>query len=206
MFPLSKRLFYFIICVQVFLLLIVGMSLRQFIATSDRIGASDHLLVAIDAIGQTLLNAETGQRGYIITGDTEYLHPYNAAQITLPDQLEDIKKSKALINRHNPRLERVTQLVREKMAELQNTIDLVRSGANKEAVNEVKSGRGKELMDEIRVLLAEITTNQSNRIDEYQQHLKAFGFAMLSGLMAICGLGVLFVRRLPPEDGPHYST
>jgi CHASE3 domain sensor protein len=206
MFPLSKRLFYFIICVQVFLLLVVGASLRQFITTSDRIGASDHLLVAIDAVGQTLLNAETGQRGYIITRDTEYLNPYNMAQITLPDQLTDITKSKALVNRHHPQVDRVAQLAREKMRELQTTVQLVQDGKVAEAVEDVKHGNGKQIMDEIRVLLAEITTTQSNRIDAYQTHLKFFGFAMLSGLLAICGLGILFVRRLPPDDGPHYST
>jgi CHASE3 domain sensor protein len=205
MFPLSRRLFFTIVAIQIILLFVVGLSLRQFIAVSDRINAGNHLLVAVDSIGQTILNAETGQRGYLLTGDTEYLHPYNTAQITLPDQLAQLNSSMSLIDRHHPRVDRVTVLAKAKMVELQKTIQTARDGSLEKAIAEVKTNRGKEIMDELRVLLAEIITRQTERLDTYQKHLKLYGFAMLSGLMTICGLGALFVRRLPPEDGPEYS-
>jgi methyl-accepting chemotaxis protein len=206
MFRLSKHFFYILLTVQLCVVAGIGFSIYQFIKVGDNISVSDHLLVAIDAIGMTLLNAETGQRGYLITGNTEYLHPYNSAQITLSDQLSDLNSSMSLVDRYHPRVDRVTKLSKEKMDELRATIYTRTHKSLDDAIAEVKSGKGKEIMDEIRVLLAEITTSQSKRIDALQVSLKFYGFTILSGLIIFVLISVLYSRHLRPPGKPTTLT
>src|ERR1700724_2860428 len=69
----------------------------------------------------TLKDAETGQRGFVITGDEKYLEPYNTALARLPEELASLKAAtKVTIPAED--LARIEQLAQEKLSELQTTI------------------------------------------------------------------------------------
>ena len=78
-------------------------------------------------LAQQLLNhlgdAETGQRGYLLTGDLRYLEPYETGLRATPEALMQLGESVDSPTQHN-RVERVEKLANEKLAELKETIDL----------------------------------------------------------------------------------
>jgi CheY-like chemotaxis protein/CHASE3 domain sensor protein len=104
----------------------------------------------------TYRDAETGQRGYLLTGNERYLEPYNAAVGSLGKTLGVLRRLVSDNPEEVARLDAVEQAGRDKMAELQQTVDLRRAGQATKALAIVQSDRGKHLMDEIRVGISEM--------------------------------------------------
>jgi PAS domain S-box-containing protein len=97
-----------------------------------------------------LKDAETGQRGYLLTNRTNYLEPYQAAREHLPDVLAAGVAPLVKLKEGPVDLGRLRSLVAEKMAELAETIALHRAGHAAEALAIVEAGNGQAMMDSIR--------------------------------------------------------
>ena len=98
-------------------------------------------------------DVETGQRGFLYTGDPKYLEPYNLAVDQIQPNIAEI----ALLTADNPRQQaRISELriqTKAKLAEMAQTISMHKSGKPEEAKAIVKSGTGKVAMDKIRDLI-----------------------------------------------------
>src|SRR6478735_2676982 len=81
------------------------------------------VLVALEDVVSTTKDAETGQRGYIITGETSYLGPYNTAQTDLPKKVALAKLLTADNPRHQERFVALEQSIAVKMRELDQTVE-----------------------------------------------------------------------------------
>jgi CHASE3 domain sensor protein len=112
-------------------------------ATFEAARRLDHLL-------STLKDAETGQRGFLLTGQDSYLEPYEAARASLSDEFERAEASLAQAYGSPSRLTTLRSLVTAKMAELAETVALRRAGDAAGAVVVVQRGRGQSLMEAIR--------------------------------------------------------
>src|SRR5438477_2217834 len=109
-----------------------------------------------------LVNAETGQRGFLLTGDDAYLEPYRNAINNLDRVISELKNSTADNPNQQRRIQLLRGLVEKKIAELQKTIDL-RKKKGLAAANEiVLSGEGKQWMDQIRGVLAEMQEEEDH--------------------------------------------
>jgi len=119
------------------------------------------------AINQTfslLQDAETGQRGYVITGRQEFLEPYRMAVARLPDGFRRMDALLADQPRQTERLGRLEAVANRKLAEMDRVIAL-RARSPEAAEAAVSSGQGKALMDEIRVAVAEMRRTEQATID-----------------------------------------
>jgi PAS domain S-box-containing protein len=96
-----------------------------------------------------LIDAETGQRGYLLTGNEAFLEPYLAVRDKVSGELEALLQSTLTSDARND-LNAITPLMAAKMAELSDTIDLYQNGDITAAIAIVNSGQGKDLMDSIR--------------------------------------------------------
>jgi methyl-accepting chemotaxis protein len=99
-------------------------------------------------------DAETGQRGFVITGNPSYLEPYQSA-------LGEIQKAFGalrVLTADNPvqqqHLTAMQPLIDRKLAELKHVIDFRRTGGFDAAAKEVNNNLGKDLMDQIRAIVA----------------------------------------------------
>ncbi len=110
--------------------------------------------VELAALLSSILDAETGQRGYLLTAKPEFLEPYHRAVDSLPIQLRRVAASVAGEPGQAGRLSALQPLVRQKLALLTETIRLAESQHQPAALAIVQSGRGKRIMDEIRVGMA----------------------------------------------------
>jgi CheY-like chemotaxis protein len=114
----------------------------------------------------TLKDAETGQRGYLLTGREDYLAPFLDAKHALPAQLSSLA---ALVDQdpaQRVRLETLKALTAEKMDELGQTVELKRAGQAEDAMKIVLSDRGKNTMDRARAVTDEMMLSERQMFAE----------------------------------------
>jgi diguanylate cyclase (GGDEF)-like protein/PAS domain S-box-containing protein len=106
---------------------------------------------AIDGVLSSLKDVETGNRGFILTGDPQFLDPYEAALRELPGELGQLAELTAGDSAQQSRLRTLRQLVGTKLGYAAETVQLRRDGDLSAAATLVRSLRGKTAMDRIRV-------------------------------------------------------
>ncbi len=136
-------------------LLLVQSSMAQHAARDSALAEADAQM-ALENLRQSLVDAETGQRGYLITLDPAYLEPYDRALRALPDQLAAVKlrfmqNSDPGIDQH---LGPLDDLIRTRLGLMSSSIASARAGDVAAATDLVRSGQGKAAMDQIRRHLA----------------------------------------------------
>jgi len=102
-----------------------------------------------------LQNAETGQRGYLLTGDEQYLSPYIAGRDSIPKRLSRIHELANPYRSTTLDIQRVSPLITNKLTELAQTIEVRREQGFSAAQRLVEGGSGKKIMDDIRLLLGD---------------------------------------------------
>lgn len=130
----------------------------------------------LEDITKLLADAETGQRGFILTQKPNYLEPYHKSVANFADTFDEVSH----LIQDNPeqiaRLSQIKQLAKDKMAELTETIELTQRGKRQEAMNIILSNKGKQVMDEIRDKLAQMTQIEERLLAERQQAAKQTAF------------------------------
>ncbi|AWV05073.1 chemotaxis protein [Burkholderia sp. JP2-270] len=153
------------------------------------------VLTRISDLLVTLVDAETGQRGYLITGEIRYLEPYQAALRGIDANIRDLKESTVDNPVQQERLRKIEPLVAEKMGELKATIDLRSSKGFGIARQVVATNRGKQAMDDIRLLLSEMAEDErahlKSRTDEASASAQStiatiVGGVSVAALMVLC--------------------
>ncbi len=119
---------------------------------------------AILDILTSMQDIETGQRGYLLTNNIEYLGPYQEALSLLPQRqsrlLEVLKDQK----QYEQDLTDLGNAVANKLAETKETIDLQKAGRITEAVEVVRDNDGKRFMNEIRAILSKLQSQTDDRL------------------------------------------
>ena len=111
-------------------------------------------------------DAETGQRGYLLTGDTTYLQPYQMAAAALQDHATALKASTAGDPAQHRVVLQLDELSQQKLRELNETIALYKSGDGVGAMTLVRTNAGKDLMDRIRDLTEGLRNQQNQQLDD----------------------------------------
>ena len=108
------------------------------------------VIVQAERIMSSAKDAETGNRGYLITGDDSYLLPYRVASRELPIELDRFQAMTSDNPSQQARIVELRERVRARLALLQQGIDLRRSSGSDTVRLMVLSGTGKEEMDRMR--------------------------------------------------------
>ena len=98
-------------------------------------------------------DAETGQRGFLLTGKENYLDPFDRAVRDTPERLQSLRARMSNNPRDAAHLQSLDEKVRAKFGEMRETIALMRQGRLDEALRIVDQDVGKRLMDDIRATL-----------------------------------------------------
>jgi CHASE3 domain sensor protein len=159
-------------------------------ATSGVIGASNDVLIG-------LLNAETGQRGYLLTNKSVYLQPYDAALSTVPADQQFLASQISAVPGGGPDIVELKSLAAAKMAELAQTINLHRAGDHAGALRIVDTSEGKRVMDHAWAVIADLqrtaTVAGGSRRSGLRTQLTAF--IALAAAVAAVDLCASFVLR-----------
>src|ERR1035438_5621310 len=163
--------------------------------TSYSVAHTHVVLERIASVLSLLTDAETGQRGYVITGDESFLGPYQAAAPAIATTVNDLRKLTSDNPAQQKRIGQVEPLIAAKLFELQRTIEMRRNRDVQQAMKAIQAGEGKKLMDEISGLLGEVEREERNLLEQRAGEVRA---AVTGATFAII-IGTLLCLR--SEEG-----
>ncbi len=122
-------------------------------------------LKRITTVGSILKDAETGQRGYLLTGEERYLEPYTNALGALKVELNRFQVFAEQNDLPKASADDVVRLTQQKLDELAKTVRLRKDKGLEAALVEVRSDRGMKIMDQIRSELADMQSQAQRNFD-----------------------------------------
>jgi len=125
-----------------------------------RVSSTLEVIEQLQSLLSTMKDAETSQRGFLLTGQEPYLAPYANAKAEQPGKLKRLTDLLADNPVQQQRLSTLQQLMKQKFEELDQTIALRRQGQTGEAMAIVLSDRGRLVMDNIRELLTSMQAEE----------------------------------------------
>ncbi|HSC89698.1 MAG TPA: diguanylate cyclase [Polyangiaceae bacterium] len=150
-----------------------------------------------DAIHETLSlmkDVETGQRGFVVTGNEDFLLFYHKGRAELPRQFALLQR---LVQQDPHQLESVEEmkhLTRDKLGEMEKTVQLRRAGSVEEAAAMISAGKGRRLMLALRAEAARMSERERARLDlrirQASEHRRE-SLLVLGGAWSLVGLLVL---------------
>ena len=123
----------------------------------------------LNLFNSALKDAETGQRGFLLTGEPGYLQPYQLALTVLERQMTALKASTVGEPIQLRLVTQIDDLSRQKLRELNETIELAKAGNRDAAMALVRTDAGKNLMDRVRDLSSDLFTLQSQQLESRRQ-------------------------------------
>jgi signal transduction histidine kinase/CheY-like chemotaxis protein/CHASE3 domain sensor protein len=164
---------------------------REISHTHDVLSALNDLLI-------TLINAETGQRGYLLTSDIKYLDPYNQALSHIDEREKALEE---LLAQNPAQLGRFASLkthVAAKIAELNDVIRARQADGAQAAHSLIATDRGKAEMDAIRAQARAMTdSEEALRLQRIEEMRDAYRIAVISGLLTgIAGIALTLIVAL----------
>jgi PAS domain S-box-containing protein len=180
-------------------------ALRSTEATVDSAQWVAHTLqvrAELEAGFADLIEAETGVRGYVITGDTSYLAPYHVASATLQGRLAGLRALTADNPAQQRRLDSLAVLVATRLERFQQTVDTRRTGGAAAAGRAVIGERGEELTQLAHAVVTRMEEDESRLLAQRSAALQARArvarLAAWSGMLvaiALAGLASALVGR-----------
>ncbi len=116
----------------------------------DTYAAGREFSRGINSLLSDLKDAETGQRGFLLTGDDRYLEPYSRSHTGILAEIEQLRSLAGEDSSRQSRLKTVAEASAAKLDELEKTIALRRNDGLDAAIAVVRSGRGRDAMEQIR--------------------------------------------------------
>src|SRR5579862_7002877 len=104
------------------------------LAAAAAIARNKDSVLSLERVLSGVREAETGQRGYLLTGNESYLDPYHNAVADLPGRLSQLRAAVSADAATTQQLDELRQLISAKMTELGETIQLDRSGDHAGAI------------------------------------------------------------------------
>ncbi len=135
---------------------------------SDTDAIQSRIYLTSKMVGK-LVDMETGQRGYVLTGDKEFLDPYHAASDDVGILINELKPLYQDEPDSAPALDDISALASQKIVFLNKTIALRSSGHPEEASELIASGEGKRIMDDIRDIVSRLEATDRTHITQHFQ-------------------------------------
>lgn len=183
------------------LLVVSGVGVVAYRATTELVDSADWVTHShkvkedLADVLSTMKDAETGQRGFLLTGEDSYLAPYNSGIKEVGLNIDRLRELTADNPNQQRRLAKLEPLVAAKLAELDETIRLRRESGERAALQVVLTDKGKSIMDDIRQIVGEMDEEENQLLKDRDQRSKAtaafaraamtFGGALVLVLVAL---------------------
>jgi methyl-accepting chemotaxis protein len=162
-----------------------------------------------ESVLSEMANAETGERGYLLTGDDAYLEPYKAAIATVKGTLDDLRRLTSDNLNQQRRLASLAPLIDTRLAELKENIDRRRTQGLDAAVKVVVSNVGRRTMDQARAVIGEADQEERDLLAKRSEEAKASAnqtiliivLGGLIGTLAVATIGWFISSSLSDQIG-----
>ncbi|WP_164847374.1 CHASE3 domain-containing protein [Sphingobium algorifonticola] len=191
-------------------LLLAGLTLwfaseyRRAAQTNDAVDQSFRRQLAIESVFSAVQDAETGQRGYVITGDPDFLEPYRNAGLALPKDIAALEKLLSGDPVGSAQLPKLRRLIDLKFAELERVLAARDAFGRDAAASIIVQGRGKQIMDDFRAHVATMVRDQNAMLarnlafeDRRNAIIRAAAWVVviLSTILAMLGAVIVHTAR-----------
>lgn len=191
----------------VFLVVIGIVSYRTLAHLDESIGWVDHtndVIKVILSVDEDLVNAETGMRGFVITGEESYLEPYNLGLAHLREHLDHLRE----VTSDNPvqqkRLDTLEPLVADELAEMKVIIDTRKNKGFEPALAHVLDNEGKIIMDKIRAVTGAMHKEEDSLLGvraaeqkaDIDRTVKTIFSSVFIAFVVLLGVSVLITRNI----------
>jgi signal transduction histidine kinase/CheY-like chemotaxis protein len=143
-------------------------------------------------------SAETGQRGYLLTGRDAYLAPYDRANAELPGTLDHFRDTVSDNPQQSQPLQQLRDLISAKLDELRSTVDTYKAGHRDAALAAVDDDNGLRLMQQIGDQIAAMQAAEDRLLSARQSTAERSAALLQVGVavafLLICGMGLLIAR------------
>jgi len=129
---------------------------------------SSALQAKLAAVLKDVTDMETGQRGYLLTGDLAYLQPYTDAKSRIGTNFVSLRAGLANRTPNAQSLEsQLESLATSKQAEMERSISLRQQGYRRRSFNLVDTNEGKDYMDEMRHIVSSLSSAESSNLARF---------------------------------------
>jgi methyl-accepting chemotaxis protein len=157
---------------------------------------SYQVLGELDATLAALIDCETGQRGYLLTGQEDYLEPYKRGLATVDQAIihatsltEDNAKQQA-------RLKILAPLIAAKLDELKDTIALRKTKGLEAALQVVRTEKGRQIQDSIRTVVQEMRAAEQDLLGQRDAEAERQAQTTFTSILSGAGLAFLFLSGI----------
>jgi len=171
--------------------LISESSYQQATSTFDALGAQGLARTNIQVLWRSLTDAETGQRGYLLTGRPEYLKPYVDAQRRVADALDWLERYYHADGGTEALMKQVTTAAQKKLSELSLTMKLRDEGKEDAWRSLILSNIGQEQMDAVRSLSQRLLDRETAKVAVARESLAQTLLLNRIGVTAMTALSLL---------------
>lgn len=183
-------------------------AIKRLIINEDKVHQTLNTLNIIKDTFSAIQDADTGERGYLISGEEIYLKPYYAALQKINIHLNHLLQLESDIQTQRPRIYALTQMAQAKLARMERTIALAQQHQREEAIALFLSNEGNTLMNQMRELTDELQQTEYDRLrqqraealDVQQQVILTLVFATAAGLILAAVVYVLVGRQLQRQQ------
>lgn len=131
-------------------------SLVRLSETSTWVNHTHEVLEEVEALMSAVREAETAQRGYLITGDDHFLGPYQSALSRIDPLFQSVRNKTADNPDQQRRLANLRPLIERRLTTLQEVLDLRKKEGLSIALQQLTAGRGREEMEAVRKAVSEM--------------------------------------------------
>ncbi|HEY8507668.1 MAG TPA: response regulator [Steroidobacteraceae bacterium] len=137
--------------------------------SGEQVHHAMEVLERTKGILRLLAEAESAQRGYLLTGDNVYLAPYNDALAALPREMQTLRDLMGGREDLLQRLDILEELIGQKTSEMAQTIELGQGGKGREALAVIRTDVGQQVMERIRQLFDELEHSERAALMQRQE-------------------------------------
>ncbi|AXV66111.1 MULTISPECIES: sensor histidine kinase [Pseudoalteromonas] len=151
-----------VLCIVIANAILAVNTIRSLTETQNSLDNTNSLNTAIERLHLSVVQAESGQRGYLLTDREDYLLPYNDAIASMQAQIMLVKSLHSEIPGQAERIARFIFLVNDKIAIMSQITDLALADKNVKARRLLLTDKGRELYKDIRAAVDEIHMRELN--------------------------------------------
>ncbi|MEJ1959785.1 MAG: CHASE3 domain-containing protein [Nitrosomonadales bacterium] len=166
-------------------------STTEFMEAAELKTHTYQVLESLERVLSTMKDTETGQRGYVITGEDRYLEPYQSGTLSIDQTIQNLRRLTADNPNQQRRLDVMEPLVAAKLAELKETIALRRNKGFDAALKVVLTDRGKQAMDDIRKVVVDMGNEEKMLLEQRNNEVKASSSTTIN--VIVYGIPLAFV-------------
>jgi methyl-accepting chemotaxis protein len=140
-------------------------STRNLVANNQSVTESNAVLANLEDIFSMMKDIQRGARGYVITGEDDYLEPYHSGIARVPQEVADLRRSTVKDQTQQKSLDELERLIEDARSELQRFVSVRKEeGGFEPAVAAVKEGKGNEAMNKIRTVIDKMKEGENQSL------------------------------------------